>query len=387
MEAAPVFRFSRLLLVIAFMEGLYAIAIFSLVCSPLPVLMPLAFIVIERALRAKPRWSHGTAQWASEQELRRNGMIGGNQGRAIGRMAGGEVAPIIPSLLSVMNSRTPAQEACEKFYGRLAQAVLPVRSRGEVVRLSRSVHTAVFGPTGAGKGASFIVPWLLETNESAVILDYKAENAKFSAKHRETVFGHQIVLLDPFCAFTQNPDCFNPVDEIVADSPNAIDDCRDLAEQLVVRTGDEKEPHWNDSAEAWIGATIAAVALHGQKDNRSLQTARDVLSNPDKIPQLIELLCQSGGMVARLGGQLAHFRDKELSSTLTTANRHLRFLDTPAVAANTCRSTFDPNRLRAGRMTIYCILPPEHMNSQTALLRMWIGSLTRAVVRGGLQHG
>ncbi|OYV80024.1 MAG: hypothetical protein B7Z73_19130, partial [Planctomycetia bacterium 21-64-5] len=140
-------------------------------------------------------------------------------------------------------------------------------------------------------------------------------------------------------------------------------------------------------AEAWIGATIAAVVLSAPRDNRSLQTAREILSNPQKIPLLIELLCESGGMYARLGGQLAHFRDKELSSTLTTANRHLRFLDTPAVSASTCRSTFDPNRLRDGKMTIYCILPPEHMHSQAALMRMWIGSLTRAVVRGGLQNG
>ena len=37
-------------------------------------------------------------------------------------------------------------------------------------------------------------------------------------------------------------------------------------------------------------------------------------------------------------------------------------------------------------MTVYLILPPEHMRSQSALLRMWIGSLLRTVVRGGLQE-
>jgi len=381
------YSLSRLLLVIAITEAVFCVAVFSLMVSPLPLLIPLAFVAIEKACRRKPGWAYGTAQWASERELRRIGMIGGNEGLAIGRMTQGAVAPLIPSLLSALDSRVSARDACELVIQKFCLLGMPIRRRGETVRLSRSVHTAVFGPTGAGKGASFIIPWLLETNESAVVLDYKAENAMLTARHRAKVFGHRIVLLDPFCAFTDEPDCFNPIDEINRDSPNAIDECRDLAEQLVVRAGDEREPHWNDSAEAWICATIAAVVMDGQSDNRSLQTARDVLSNPDKIPQLIELLCQSGGMYARLGGQLAHFRDKELSSTLTTANRHLRFLDTPAVAANTRRSSFDPNKLRDGRMTIYCILPPEHMNSQTALLRMWIGSLTRAVVRGGLQHG
>ena len=32
------------------------------------------------------------------------------------------------------------------------------------------------------------------------------------------------------------------------------------------------------------------------------------------------------------------------------------------------------------------MLPPEHMRAQSPLLRMWIGSLLRAVVRGGLQE-
>ena len=49
-------------------------------------------------------------------------------------------------------------------------------------------------------------------------------------------------------------------------------------------------------------------------------------------------MCESDaweGMLARIGHQLTHFKDKELGSTLTTANRFLRFLDTLAIAENT----------------------------------------------------
>ena len=381
------FSLSRLLLAIALMETVFCLAVVSVVWSPLPLLIPVGLIALENICRGKTRSAYGTARWANENELRRIGMIGGNKGLAIGRMERGDVTPLIPSLFSVIDFKIRSQDACDQFVRCFFQAILPLPKRGPVVRLSKAVHVGIFGPTGAGKGASFIVPWLLETNESAIVLDYKGENAMLTAMHREKRFRQRCVLLDPFCVVTKHPDCFNPIDEIDRDSPSAIDDARDLAEQLVVRSGDERDPHWSDSAEAWLAATIAAVVLHGQNDNRSLQTTRDVLSNPDKVPQLIELLCQSGGMYARLGGQLAHFRDKELASTLTTANRHLRFLDTPAIAANTCRSTFDPSELRSGRMTVFCILPPEHMRSQAALIRMWVGSLMRSVVRGGLQHG
>jgi type IV secretion system protein VirD4 len=86
-----------------------------------------------------------------------------------------------------------------------------------------------------------------------------------------------------------------------------------------------------------------------------------------------------------LGHQLAQFKDKELASVLTTTNRFLRFLDTPAVAASTVASSFDPSRLNGGRTTIYLVLPPEHMRAQSPLLRLWIGALLRAVIKGGLR--
>ena len=71
---------------------------------------------------------------------------------------------------------------------------------------------------------------------------------------------------------------------------------------------------------------------------------------------------------------------------MTTTQRFCRFLDTLAVSDITKTSSFDPDELRKGKTTVYLVLPPEHMRAQSPLLRMWIGSLLRAVVRGGLQE-
>jgi type IV secretion system protein VirD4 len=57
-----------------------------------------------------------------------------------------------------------------------------------------------------------------------------------------------------------------------------------------------------------------------------------------------------------------------------------------AVSDSTKTSSFNSDDLRRGKMTVYLILPPEHQRAQSPLLRMWIGSLLRAVVRGGLQE-
>jgi type IV secretion system protein VirD4 len=84
--------------------------------------------------------------------------------------------------------------------------------------------------------------------------------------------------------------------------------------------------------------------------------------------------------------QLTHLKDKELASVVTNANRHMAFLDTLSVAASTRASSFDPAELRTGKMTVFLVLPPERMRAQSGLLRMWIGGMLRAVVRGGLQE-
>ena len=97
-------------------------------------------------------------------------------------------------------------------------------------------------------------------------------------------------------------------------------------------------------------------------------------------------MLEHGGMLARWGGQLDHYQGDELGSVMTTCNRFLRFLDTPAIAESTGSSSFDPAGLRKGRMTVYLVLPPERMRAQSALLRVWIGGLFRACLRGGLNE-
>jgi type IV secretion system protein VirD4 len=222
-----------------------------------------------------------------------------------------------------------------------------------------------------------------------VIVDFKGENYQKTAHDRRRM-GHHVVCLDLFKAVTQTPDSFNPLQFIDKESRHAIDDCRDLAAALVVRTGEEKEPFWNDGAEIWIGAMIAFIVCFGNEANKNLQSVRELLANRALLQEAIKKMCESDlweGMLARLGHQLCHFVDRELGSVLTTANRHLRFLDTLAVADNTGgQSSFDPADLPKGKMTVYLVIPPEHLRAQVPLLRLWISSLLRAVVKGGLQE-
>jgi type IV secretion system protein VirD4 len=284
----------------------------------------------------------------------------------------------------LLDPRQSSQQVCQAIWAKKRHRKAPL------VRLNNAVHTAVFSPSGGGKGVSFVVPFLQTCPDSCVVIDFKGENAALTAAHRERFFKQRSVQLDPYHVVTETPDMFNPLDFIDRDDPHALDHCNDLAKALVVREGTEPDPHWNDSAESWIAAVIATVVYYGERgETRSLQTVREILTDPEKLEMAVQAMCESdcwGGMLKRRGGQLLHFIDKEKSSTLTTVSRHLSFLDTPAVAACTRSSSFDPAELRSSGMTVYLILPPEHMRAQSALLRVWIGSLMRASIQGGIQE-
>jgi type IV secretion system protein VirD4 len=89
--------------------------------------------------------------------------------------------------------QVPAKEACERFWSR---------TKNGLVRLPQGIHTAVFAPTGAGKSASLVIPFLLTCEDSCVVMDFKGELAKATADARERM-GHEIVILDPWKMVTE----------------------------------------------------------------------------------------------------------------------------------------------------------------------------------------
>ncbi|AMV24089.1 Conjugal transfer protein TraG [Gemmata sp. SH-PL17] len=378
------YRLTRLVLVASVLAALYGLMVLAALTAPWSVvlLVVLAGARLARNARRPHLTAHGTARTADLDDVRNAGLLDAKGGLILGRLAT-TVRPLGPALRALFDRRLAARPACEQFLRVFRRR----RNDGELVRLNNAVHSVVFAPTGAGKNVSCIASFLLTCPDTCVVIDFKGENARLTAAHRRRVFGHRTVVLDPFRIVTDQPDALNPLDAIAKQVSDALDDIRAVAEALAVRTGQEKEPHWADSAETWIAAQIACVAHYAPPDDRSLQTVRGLLTDPKKMETAVQLLCASNDeYLARMGHQLTQFKDKELSSVLTTTNRFLRFLDTPAIAASTRASSFDPAELRRGKMTVYLVLPPEHMRACMGLLRLWIGTLMRAVVHGGLQE-
>jgi type IV secretion system protein VirD4 len=343
------------------------------------ILAILASVFLARRRFRFGQWTFGTARTATPGELARAGVLSAESGLLIGKVE----APRIKDATRLL-FRLPLTSSAAA--SQLFVTSITGQRKGMWARLNRGVHTVAFAPTGRGKGTGLVVPNLMTYPGSVVVTDPKGENAILTAEYRRRRFGHEIVILDPYRIVTKTPDTFNILGGINKSSPLALDDVEAISEALVVRTGEEKEPHWCDSAQLWISAVTSLVLQEADPETRNLQTVAKILADPLKLNGAVEVMKHSDawdGMLARLGELLQHYVDRELGSTLTTTNRFLRFLNTMAVAESTRSSSFDPAGLRSGRMSIYLVLPSQYLRTQSPLLRLWISGLLRAVISGG----
>jgi type IV secretion system protein VirD4 len=324
----------------------------------------------------------GSARFAEKRDLYRAGMLGADSGLPLGRLPAGSGRQNALSVRPLFDLRVDSVQACREIW--------PGYHRGEIVRLSQSVHIAIFSRTGGGKTVSCVIPMCFTCRDSIVVNDPKGEVFLKSAQHRKKRFRNKIVPLDPYHVVTQTPATYNPIDFISAEDPQAIEHCRTLANAMVVRSPDEREPHWADSAVMWITAFIAVVVVYGKRgDNRSLLTVNEFLSREDKRNLALRLMCETecwGGSLADMGGQLLSCPEKERGSVLTTVARHTQFLSSPSVKNSVRTSSFDPKELHTGKCSVFLILPPLYQDSMAGLTRLWIGSLMRSLMSGGAQE-
>ena len=350
---------------------------------------PLGLIVIGGLIwRRLGRWrgsgyAYGTARTASLGELARQGMLAG-RGLIIGRVGQLNTPTRWQGLKALLSPRIRSPLAVRLF---LAAWVSPCFVADRIIRINNFVHLAAFAPAGRGKGTSIVIPNLLSYPASCVIVDPKGENYKATATARRRM-GHRIFRFNPFNIGGFGSDSFNPLLCLDQDSPELPDQCLDVANMLVLRTGTETDPHWNDTAEMVIATFLLFIcACEREPANRTLTLFRQLVSSERGFMMTAQAMKQVGGVVTRRGSMLDWLREKELGSVMSTVNRQTAWMDSPLVAANLASGDFDPRILRTGRASVYLILPPDRLVTLAPLQRLWIGSILRVITRESVNAG
>jgi type IV secretion system protein VirD4 len=326
--------------------------------------------------------THGSARIASWFDLVRAKMLG-DQGLILGYSNLVERPTLRQAIASLISPRMDSATAC-----RTVLALLPNwrRKSFRFVRIQSFVHLLTCAPAGRGKSVFALVPNLRSYSSSCVVVDPKSELFGLTGEHRRKKFGQTIFRLDPFALGGSGGHGFNPLEFIDDQADDFLDQCRDLANLMVFRSGEEREPYWNDAAESVLSVFIAFIcACETNRTHRHLGMVRELLSSREHYIQARETMKRTPshrGVIQRLGQSLSWLEDRELNSVLSNVQRHTQWLDSPAVAEHLSRSEFDPRHLRSGKATCYLILPQDRLVTMAPLMRIWVGVTLRVLTRG-----
>lgn len=251
-------------------------------------------------------------------------------------------------------------------------------------------HVFLVAQTGAGKGASIIIPNLIEWRGSALVIDPKGENATLTAMRRgrqadanqagssvTECLGQDVFILDPYGIVA------GPARHYVGDyNPLAGLDIKDdgvgtainmIAEAIVV-SEKGKGQHFSDNAQALLAGVIEYVLHDFPPEEHTLVTVRSLLLGGFKDLQWkLGRVKTRSGLAAEAAAIIQQVGGEEGGGLYTTLSRNLRWLaDTNMQDHLSAASSFSLAALKDGMATVYVVLPPKLM----ALQRRWLRLIT-----------
>lgn len=330
-----------------------------------------------RKLTENSEHLHGSARWASEEDIRKTGLLTAKGGAYVGGW-------------------------CPEHDRRL-----------RYLRHDGPEHILAFAPTRSGKGVGLVIPTLLAWPESAVVYDIKGENWAKTAGFRARQ-GHACFKFSPVEETASSR--FNPLAEVRLFTLRDVSDAQNIA-NMIVRTGEDspQERYWQDAAASITTGMILHVCYEAALKGRRacLADLADVFTRPGTSfrETLAELLnfehdptLEQGWRMPDGGRTVTHpvvrekvqemldKEEKDFGGVLSTAKTALTLYSDPLVATNTSISDFTINDLvnHEQPVSLYLVVPPSDKIRLRPLIRlmltMIVNRLTEKMVFQGAEQ-
>ena len=339
------------------------------------ILIPVAFVFFFLLMRVamlrtrsskKHEGTHGTAHFASMDEVKETGLL--NQGAGV---------------------------YCGGFDDK--------SGRTQYLRHNGPEHICVIAPTRSGKGVGLVIPTLLSWPDSVFVLDIKGENYAMTAGWRKKHANNIVLKFDP--ASPSGGCAWNALGEIRFDTRYQVSDAQNISLMVIDDDGKGIQGnHWRSAAfELLVGVIMHALykaqavgRVPGLRDCAHMLTGVGDFAAPDNVPEhddgepqaLRSLFTeinnvslgdtaaqQEAQLVIRgVGLRMLNTAGKELQSIISTANNALSLYRDPIVGENTSRSDFKISDLmdHDKPVSLYFIASPDNLHRLKPLIRLLI---------------
>ena len=297
---------------------------------------------------------HGTAHFATEEEVKDTGLLPEPNAPGAGVYVGGWV-----------NGKNQLQ----------------------YLRHNGPEHIAAIAPTRSGKGVGLVVPTLLTWPHSVVVNDMKAELWNLTAGYRKWELGGTVLKFDP--ASETGSCAFNPLDEVRL-GVNEVGDVQNLANIIVDPDGKGLVDHWAKTSHAFLtGLILHLIYKTGKK--ASLSDVAYAISDPTRpIDALYQEMVDNRHsspdakqVVASAGQDMLNRPEQERGSVLSSAQAFLSIYRDPLVARNISRSDFSIHDLmhQKNPVSLYLVVRPADKDRLKPLMRLILNQIVRVLTR------
>lgn len=266
---------------------------------------------------------------------------------------------------------------------------------GELIAFDGPEHQLLIGASRSGKGRGHVVPTLLATPHSAVVLDVKGELADGDPRHGFPGTAGFRETLGPVLRFAPTRADrlrFNPMFEI----PRGSDEVRwaqNLTDVLLgAHEGRTKKDFWLLSAANLIGPTIIHTLYSEPLERKTLAVVREKLRNMAKTAEEMRRTLHRQNPVTgqpEIHPEVLHAAESFLSAEermrsgiQATAESMFGLFADPLIAANTATSDFRIADLVCGDkpVTLYLQPPSSDVQRLVPLLRTIIDMTGRRLM-------
>ena len=300
---------------------------------------------------------HGSARWASEDDIYETGLLDAGNGVYVGG-----------------------------WYDNGKRRLRYLRHDGPE-------HILAFAPTRSGKGVGLVIPTLLTWPESTVVYDIKGENWAKTAGFRSQQ-GHVCFKFSP--VEEGNSSRFNPLAELRLFTARDVSDAQNIAD-MIVRTGEDspQERYWQDAAASITTGMVLHVCYAAASEGRTAsladlarvftrpgthfrETLHEIISYPHDPDYSHAWRTGEGDrtmthpVVREKVQEMLDKEDKDFSGVLSTAKTALTLYSDPLVAKNTSASDFTIQDLvnHDRPVSLYLVVPPSDKIRLRPLIRL-----------------